>query len=94
MGEMSYISRKLVRRSRQAVAYRKGGCSCPVVAGRLVQDMGEMIGHGFLTQPQYLGNLAIASPLDDKLEHCDLAPGQVGRERWGEGITRLMRKNA
>src|SRR2546421_10645632 len=83
-----------VRKSRQAVTYRKGGRSCPVVTARLVEDMGEMIGHGFLTQPQYLGNLAIALPLDNELEHCDLAPGQVGRERRREGMTRLMRKSA
>src|SRR5712691_11303056 len=39
-----------VRRLRQAVTDGKGGCSGPVVAGRLVEDMGEVIGHGFLAQ--------------------------------------------
>jgi hypothetical protein len=36
--------------SRQAVTDGKGGRCCPVVAGRLVEDMGEMIGHSFLTE--------------------------------------------
>ena len=81
-------------RSRQSVPDRKGGCSGPVVAGSLVEDMGEMIGHGFLAQSQCLGDLAIASTLGDELEHSELAAGQVSWEWWGERPTRPMRKGA
>jgi len=83
-----------MRRLRQAVPDRKGGGGSPVVTGCLVEDMGEVIGHGLLTQSQCLGDLTIAPPLGNELEHRDLALGQVGWERWGERLTRLMRKDA
>ena len=81
----------IMSKSRQTVTDGKGGRGSPVVAGRLVEDMGEVIGYGFLAQPQCLGDLAIALPLGNKLEHRDLALGQVGWERWGEWLTRLKR---
>jgi len=83
-----------MRRLRQAVTDGKGGCSGSVVAGRLVEDVGEVIGHGFLAQSQCLGDLAIASPLGNKFEHGEFAPSQASREWWGERLTRLMRKDA
>ncbi len=68
--------------SGQAVADRKSGCGCPVLAGRFVEDMGEVIGHGFLTQTQCLSDLTIALALDDELEHLNLTLGQMSRKRW------------
>jgi hypothetical protein len=68
----------------------KGCCSGPVIAGLLVEDVGEVIGHGFLAQPQCLGDLAIALPLSNQPEDRHLPAGQVGRERWSEGVTSLM----
>lgn len=72
----------------------KGGSSGPVVAGRLIEDVGEVVGHSFLAQSQCLGDLPIAFPLGNQLEHGVFAVGQVGREWWGEWLTRLVRKGA
>ena len=67
-------------RSGQAVADRKSGCGCPVLAGCFVEDMGEVIGHGFLTQSQCVCDLAIALALDNELEHLSLTLGQMRRK--------------
>ena len=34
-------------RSGQAVADRKSGCGCPVLATSFIEDVGEVIGNGF-----------------------------------------------
>src|SRR6184192_3297558 len=80
-------------RSGQAVADRKSGCGCPVLAGCFVEDMGEIIGHGFLTQTQRLCDLTIALALDDELEHLNLTLGQMRRKRWACWTPRLRGKS-
>src|SRR5438874_9359281 len=81
-------------RSGQAVADRKSGCGCPVLAGCFVEDMGEVIGHGFLTQTQCLCDLTIALALDDELEHLNLTLGQMSRKRWARRAPRWRGKSA
>ena len=68
--------------SGQSVADCKSGCGCSVLAGSLIEDMGEVIGHGFLTQCQYTCDLTIALALDDELEHLSLTLGQMRRKQW------------
>jgi hypothetical protein len=53
----------------------KGSCSGPVIASCLVEDMGKVIGHGFLALAQCLGDLTIASSLSNELEDLSLPPG-------------------
>jgi len=64
--------------SGQAVAYRKSGCGCPVLTVRLIEDVREMINHGFLADDQFLRNLAVTLAVSNQLEHRRLALGQVG----------------
>ncbi len=66
---------------------REGGSRCPVLATSFIEDVGEVIGDGFFSEAQGLGDLAIAFALGDELEHLDLALGQVGRKNRGcEGV--------
>ena len=62
-------------RSGQAVAYCKSGCGCPVLTVRLIEDVREVINHGFLADYQFLRNLAIALAAGNQLEHHNLALG-------------------
>ena len=66
-----------VPRSGQSVADRKRGCRRPVLTGGLIEDVGEVIGHGFLTESQGMGDLAIALALGNQLEHRYLTLGQT-----------------
>src|SRR5207248_1022032 len=77
-------------RSRQAVMDGESGRGGSVVAGRLVEDMGEMIGHGFLTQTQSLCDLAVALALSNEPEDLYLSRGQAGWQHGSERITRLV----
>ncbi len=63
--------------SGQSVADRKCGCRCPVLTGSFIEDVREVIGHGFLTQSQSMRDLAIALALRNQFEHCHLALGQM-----------------
>ena len=65
-------------RSGQTVAYRKSGCGGSVLAVRLIEDVREVMNHSFLTDDQFLCNLAIALAAANQLEYCNLAWGQVG----------------
>ena len=67
-------------KSGQSVTECEGGCRCPVLAASFIEDMGEVIGHGFFGEAESLGDLAISFALGDELEHLDLALGQVGRK--------------
>src|SRR5258708_39374377 len=55
--------------------------------------MGEIVGHGFLTQTQCLCDLTIALALDNELEHLSLTLGQMCRERWACRTPRLRGKS-
>ena len=69
--------------SGQTVAYRKCGCRCPVLAVRLIEDVGEVMNHGFLADEQFLRNLAVSLASGNELEYIGLALGQVGwKRRW------------
>ena len=70
-------------RSGQPVTQREGGCRCPVLATSFIEDVGEVISDGFFGEAEGLGYLAIASALDDELEHLNLALSQVGRKNRG-----------
>src|SRR5947209_1602409 len=63
-------------RSDQTMAYRKSGCGRPVLAVRLIEDVREVINHGFLADYQFLRNLAITLAADNQLEHRGFARGQ------------------
>ena len=73
------------------MADRKRGCRCSILTGGLIEDMGEVIGHSFLTEPQGMGDLAIALALGNQLEHGYLALGQMSWKRrvcpmsWARG---------
>src|SRR5712691_68951 len=71
--------RPATSRSCQSVADSKRGCGCPVLAGRLIEDVREVIGHCFLTESQGMRDLAIALALGNQLEHRHLTLGQM---RW------------
>src|SRR6266566_1914115 len=55
--------------------------------------MGEVIGHGFLTQTQCLCDLTIALALDNELEHLCLTLGQMRWKRWTCRTPRLRGKS-
>ena len=82
-GETSLVGGTWLARCQlgQAVADRKSGSGCPVLTGRLIEDVGEVIGHGFLTESQVMRDLAIALALDNQLEHRHLALGQMSWKR-------------
>ena len=63
--------------SGQTVTDRKSSCGCPVLAGRLIEDMGEVIGHGFFTESQAVGDLAIALALGNQLEYPYFSLGEM-----------------
>ncbi len=72
----------------------EGGCRYPILAGRFIEDMGQVIGHSFLAEPEEMRDLAIASAVGNQLEHCCLALGQVGWKRWACQSGWVMRKSA
>ena len=47
------------RKSGQAVADGEGGGGGSIIAGGFVEDMGEVIGHGFLAEEQGASDLLI-----------------------------------
>ena len=57
----------------------EGGGSGAIVAGRLVEDVGEMMGDGFFTQSQLPGYLAVGQSAGDKAQHLHFSCGQPGR---------------
>ncbi len=59
-GEISLLAGTWTARcwSGQAVADGKRGGGCPVLAARLVEDMGEVVNHGLLTESQCACDLA------------------------------------
>src|SRR5260370_32021007 len=67
--------------SGQSVADRKRGCRCSILTGSLIEDVGEVIGHSFLTESQGMRDLAIALALGNQLEHRHLTLGQTSRKR-------------
>ena len=55
----------------------EGCCSCAVFTVGLIEDVGEVIRHCFFTEPQLLGDLTVALPLNDELEHLRLTRGEI-----------------
>ena len=51
----------------ESVTYGKGCCGCAVLTICLIEDVGEVVRHGFFTEPQLLCDLAVALTLDDEL---------------------------
>jgi hypothetical protein len=65
------------------VAYRESGRGGSILAVRLIEDVREMINHGFLADYQFQRNLAIALAAGNQLEYRSLALGQPGwKRRW------------
>ena len=78
LGDRDCISESI---SSQTVAYRKSGCRCPVLAVRLIENVGEVMDHSFLTDEQFLCNLAITLASRNQFEYSGLALGKFGRKR-------------
>ena len=63
------------------MAYGKSGRGRPVLAVRFIEDVREVIDHGFLADDQFLRDLAIALTAGNQPEHRKLALGQFGWKR-------------
>ena len=51
----------------ESMTYGKGCCRCAVLTICLIEDVGEVVRHGFFTEPQLLCDLTVALPLNDEL---------------------------
>src|SRR6266567_7430805 len=85
---------EVVSRSGQAVVEGEGGGCGPILAGRLGEDVGQVVGDGFLAEHEGVCDLASALTGGDQLEDLGLSLGQVGRKREAGGVTWMMRKSA
>src|SRR5438034_7360335 len=63
----------------QVMVDGKSRSGCPVLTGRLVEDMGKVRGDRFLAEDQLPGNLGVGQPFDYQAQHLYLACGQSSR---------------
>ncbi len=64
--------------SGQPVADGKSGGRCAVLTACLIEDMGKMMGNGFLAQPQLLGDLNIGPAPGNQAQDLHFSRRQPG----------------
>ena len=74
-----------MRKLDQTVPYGKGCGGCPVLAGRFIEDVGEVMGDRSLAEYQFLGDLGVGQASGYQAQHLYLSCGQSCgiRRQWG-----------
>src|SRR5438309_11394526 len=74
MGDASPLpSNNLPGSLNQALAHSKSYSSCPVLAVRFVEDVGEVSGNRFLAEYQLMGNLCVGHTSRYKVQHLNFS---------------------
>ena len=83
MGDASPLpSNNLPRSLNQALAHSKSYSSCPVLAVRFVEDVGEVSGNRFLAEYQLLSDPRVGKSLGYQAQHFYLASSQSCWIEW------------